>query len=118
MLKNNVYLTSKGLEEIKKELTNLKNIKRPEVTERIQRAREFGDITENSEYDTVIEVQNMVENRIAELEEMLKSAQIIQVQKSDFVIIGSTVVIDMEGEVDEFTIVGSVEANPSKKKIC
>lgn len=117
MLKNNVYLTSKGLEEIKKELTELKDIKKPEVLERIQRAGEFGDITENSEYDTAIDEQNLVENRILELEETLKSAQVIHVQKSDFVIIGSTVVIDMEGEVDEFTIVGSVEANPSKKKI-
>lgn len=118
MFKNNVYLTSKGLEEIKKELTELKNIKKPEVSERIQRAGEFGDITENSEYDTAIDEQNLVENRISELEETLKNAQVItQTPKNDFVVIGSTVVIDMEGEVDEFTIVGSVEANPSKKKI-
>lgn len=118
MFKNKVYLTSIGLEEIKKELTQLKNIKKPEVSERIQRAGEFGDITENSEYDTAIEEQNLVENRILELEETLKSAQVItQTPKNDFVVIGSTVVIDMEGEVDEFTIVGSVEANPSKKKI-
>ncbi len=117
MLKNNVYLTSKGLEEIKEELIELKDVKKAEVTERIQRAREFGDITENSEYDTAIEEQNIIENRISELEDVLKSAQVIQVQKSDFVVIGSTVVIEMDGEVDEFTIVGSVEANPSKKKI-
>lgn len=118
MLKNNVYLTSIGLEEIKKELIELKDIKKPEVSERIQRAGEFGDITENSEYDAAIDEQNLVDNRISELEETLKNAQVItQTSKNDFVVIGSTVVIDMEGEVDEFTIVGSVEANPSKKKI-
>ena len=60
----------------------------------------------------------MVENRISELEAMLKRARVIKsAPKSDFVVIGSTVVIEMDGEVDEFTIVGIVEADPSKKKI-
>ena len=65
-----------------------------------------------------MEEQTLVENRIAELENILKDAKVIQdVPKSDFVVIGSTVVIEMNGEEDEFTIVGRVEADPSKKRI-
>ncbi len=111
------YVTAKGLEESKKELDYLKNIKKVEIAERIQRAREFGDISENSEYDAALEDQALVENRIGELEKALKDVQIIKEIKSDFVVIGSTIKIEMEGETDQFTIVGRVEANPSKKRI-
>ncbi len=113
-----VYLTTKGLVEIKDELELLKKIKRPKVTQRIQIAREFGDLTENSEYDAALEEQTMVENRIIELENILSNAQIISVSvKSDFVVIGSTVIVEMGGEIDEFTIVGKMEADPTKKRI-
>lgn len=112
------YVTAKGLEDSKKELEYLKNVKKGEIAERIQRAREFGDISENSEYDAALEDQALVENRIIELEKALKDVQIIkETAKSDFVLIGSTVTIDMDGEIDQFTIVGRVEADPSKKKI-
>ena len=84
----------------------------------LEYAKSLGDLSENSEYDAALEEHAIVEKRIAELEETLKGAKVIDnVTKSDFVVIGSTVVIEMEGEVDEFTIVGSVEADPSKKKI-
>ena len=116
--RKSVYVTAEGLAEAKEELVDLKKNKRPDIADRIQRAREFGDLAENSEYDAALEEQALVERRIAELEEMLKAAKVItQVPKSDFVVIGSTVVIEMEGEVDEFMIVGSVEADPSKKRI-
>ena len=113
------YVTSKGLQEAQSELDYLRKIKRKEVTERIQRAREFGDLSENSEYDAALEEHNLTESRIAELEELLKNIQIIKDEKiqSDFVVIGSTVAIELDGQVDEFTIVGRMEANPSKKKI-
>lgn len=113
------YVTSKGLQEAQSELDYLKKIKRKEVTERIQRAREFGDLSENSEYDAALEEHNLTESRIAELEELLKNVQIIKDEKvkSDFVIIGSTVAIELDGQVDEFTIVGKMEADPSKKMI-
>lgn len=115
----NTYLTPTGLEKVQAELDFLKNQKRLEVTERIAKAREFGDLDENSEYDAAIEDQTFVENRIVELEKIVRSAQIIKsVPKgSDLVTIGSTVVVDMDGVVDEFTIVGRVEANPAKKRI-
>lgn len=113
------YVTSKGLQEAQSELDYLRKTKRKEVTERIQRAREFGDLSENSEYDAALEESNLVESKITELEDLLKNVQIIKDEKikSDFVIIGSTVAIELDGQVDEFTIVGKMEADPSKKKI-
>lgn len=113
-----VYVTAQGLAEAKLELEDLKKVKRAEIADRIQRAREFGDLSENSEYDAALEEQALIERRIAEVEDTLKGAKLINyVSKTDFVVIGSTVVIEMDGEVDEFTIVGSMEADPSKKKI-
>lgn len=113
-----VYLTSKGLEEAKVELQYLKTTKRAEITERIRRAREFGDVAENAEYDAALDEQTIVENRIVYLEDVLKNAKVItEKPKNDFVVIGSTVRVKMGGETDEFTIVGKVEANPTKKRI-
>lgn len=116
--RRSVYVTAQGLAEVKLELEDLKKVKRAGIADRIQRAREFGDLSENSEYDAALEEQAIIEKRIAELENTLKGAKVISREaKSDFVVIGSTVVIEMDGEIDEFTIVGSVEADPSKKKI-
>lgn len=116
--KSNVYVTSAGLAETKAELEYLKKVKRAQVTERIQTAREFGDLAENSEYDAAMDEASMVENKIAELEDILKSVKVISQSKpSDFVVIGSTVKVVMDGETDQFTIVGRVEADPSKKMI-
>ncbi len=113
-----VYLTAKGLYEIKAELEFLKKTKRSQIAERIHQAREYGDLAENSEYDTAMEEQAMSESRIAELESILKSSKVIEDKHTqDFVVIGSTVKIEMDDGVDEFTIVGRVEADPSKKKI-
>ncbi len=113
-----VYLTQEGLKEAREELDFLTSTKRAQISERIEKAREFGDIAENAEYDSALEEQALVENRIAYLEEVLKDAKVIKNGvKSDFVVIGSTVTVEMEGEIDEFTIVGKVEANPLKKRI-
>lgn len=116
--KKSTYVTSTGLVDIKTELDYLRKTRRLEVAERIQKAREYGDLSENSEYDAALEDQNLMENRVAELEETLKSITVIDEKHDiDFVVIGSTVKIEMDGEIDEFTIVGRVEADPSKKKI-
>ena len=113
-----VYFTPKGLTSAREELQSLKGEKRREIAERIQRAREYGDLAENSEYDAAMEEQTFVEGRIAELESQLKDAKVIaEAPNNDFVVIGSTVLIEMDGEEDEFTIVGRVEADPSKKRI-
>lgn len=114
-----ILLTQKGVGKLNHELEELLTIKRPKVTERIKQAREFGDLMENSEYDAAKDEQSMIEGRIRELEEILKNAQLISApqKKADFVVIGSSVVVEVEGQVDEFTIVGSLEADPLNKKI-
>lgn len=113
-----VYLTPKGLTEAKDELEYLKKTKRHEVSDRIRQARDYGDLAENSEYDAAIEEQTILESRIRELENILKSAKVISDSRTDdFVVIGSTVKIEMDDGIDEFTIVGRVEADPSKKRI-
>ncbi len=118
-MKNKViYLTHEGPENIKAEHEDLIKVKRPAVTQRISRAREFGDLSENSEYDDAKNQQSFIEGRISELEEILKSAKIIQEgSNTDCVVIGSKVKVEIEGEVDEFTVVGSIEADPLKGKI-
>lgn len=118
MIKKSVYLTAKGLSDAKAELEFLKNTRRSQIAEMIHQAREYGDLTENSEYDAALEEQAMVESRISELENILKGAKVISNQHTeDFVVIGSTVKIEMDDGIDEFTIVGRVEADPSKKRI-
>lgn len=112
------YLTAKGLADAKAELKFLKTTKRAQIAERIHQAREYGDLAENSEYDTAMDEQSMVESRIADLEDILKGAKVIAAPATqDFVVIGSTVKIEMDDGIDEFTIVGRVEADPSKKRI-
>lgn len=117
--KKKIFVTSKGLEEARYELLYLKTTRRSEVAQRLQGAREFGDLSENSEYDAALEEQTMLENKISELEGLIKNAQVIKSVPltQDFVVIGSTVTVEMDGEVDEFTIVGRMEADPSKKRI-
>ncbi|MDO8498892.1 MAG: transcription elongation factor GreA [bacterium] len=114
----NVYLTSKGLVAAKEELEFLKNTRRRQIAETINQARQYGDLTENSEYDAALEEQSMAESRISELENILKGAKVIVSPLSNaFVVIGSTVKIEMDDGIDEFKIVGRVEADPSKKRI-
>lgn len=113
-----IYLTPQGLSDAKAELEFLKKTKRTQIAEVIHQAREYGDLTENSEYDAALEEQSLVESRISELENILKNAKVIESHYDrDFVVIGSTVKIEMDDGIDEFTIVGRVEADPSKKRI-
>ena len=114
----NTYITAKGLSDAKVELEFLKKTKRIQIAEKIHQAREYGDLTENSEYDAALEEQALAENRISELENIIKGAKVIVNQHTqDFVVIGSTVKIETDDGIDEFTIVGRVEADPSKKRI-
>lgn len=111
-------LTKQGLEHLKKEYDNLVKVERPKISRRIKRAREFGDLAENSEYDAAKDDQVLIEARITELEKVLHKAEVIEPKKTgDFVVIGSTVIVDVDGEKDEFTIVGTMEADPAKRKI-
>jgi len=121
MKKREVILTEAGLKNLEKELENLKSVRRREVAERIKEAREFGDISENSEYDEAKNEQAFIEGRILMLEKMLRNAKVIKKESigTEMVDLGSTVRIkDLEsGDIFEYTIVGSVEADPVKNKI-
>lgn len=107
------YLSFEKLEELKKELAELKTTKRMEIAERLKRAKEFGDLSENAEYIEAREEQERVESRIYELEDIIKNAVIIKKQKNRGVVdIGSTVEVEKNGERRRFVIVGSKEAKP------
>ena len=116
-----VILTPEGLEKLKDELQELQTTRRREVAERIKEAREFGDISENSEYDDAKNEQMMLEQRIAQLEEKLRSAHVIDAKdvSTDVVGVGSIVHVKDEktGKSQKFTIVGSAEANPAELKL-
>jgi transcription elongation factor GreA len=119
-MQKDVILTPEGLENLKKEIEYLSTTKRREVAERIKEAREFGDISENSEYDDAKNEQAMLESRIASLEDKLRSASVIDASElsADVVRVGSQVhVTDEKGKKLSYTIVGSTEANPSENKL-
>ena len=114
-----IYLTEEGLEEIKKELDELKLVKRPEVINALKDARAQGDLSENAEYDAARNEQAIVESRIKELETMVERAEIITKVDSDVVSIGSKVTLEYvdDDESEEYYIVGSSEADPFTNKI-
>src|SRR3954454_21104545 len=120
-MQKDVILTPEGLEKLKQEIEYLSGEKRREVAERIKEAREFGDISENSEYDDAKNEQMMLEQRIAQLEQRLRSAQVVDPKdiSTDAVQVGSIVSVKDEktGKSQKFTIVGSAEANPSESKL-
>jgi transcription elongation factor GreA len=116
-----VVLTKEGYEKLKRELDYLRGEKRREVAERIRVSREFGDIAENAEYDDAKNEQMMLEHRIAQLEERLLSARVIEKKDiaKDVVSLGSKVKLrDVEArKTVEYRIVGSAEANPDENKL-
>ena len=118
--KNTVYLTEEGLNELKQELDNLINVRRPENIIAIKEARALGDLSENAEYDAARNEQAQIEARIKQLEKMLENASIISEVSNDKVGIGNTVSIkyvDEDDDVEEYKIVGSQEADPFESKI-
>ncbi len=114
MTKN--ILTVEGLEKIKKELDNLKKVKRPEVVKRIEKAREFGDLSENAEYQDAKEEQGFIEGQILQLEQMIKSSEVVNKADAsrDFIGIGSCFKVNFDGMEKEFEIVGANESDPLK----
>ncbi len=115
-----VLLTPDGYHKLKEEIEYLSTEKRREVAERIKHAREFGDIAENSEYDDAKNEQAMLEHRIAQLEERLRGARVIEeAATADVVAIGTRVRLkDIDAnETIEYQIVGSAEANPAEHKL-
>ena len=114
-------MTAAGKQKLEDELDFLKTIKRKEVVERIKIARDFGDLSENAEYDSAKEDQAFVEGRISTLESMVRNAVIINENESnkDMVRLGTTVtfVEVPNGDEESYTIVGSAEADPLEGRI-
>ena len=117
--KNAVYLTQQGLDDLKKEVDDLINVRRPENIQAIKEARALGDLSENAEYDAARNEQAEIEGRIKQLEKMLENVSIITDVGTDTVSIGNTVSIKYvdDEEEDEYKIVGSQEADPFESKI-
>ncbi|HAE61598.1 MAG TPA: transcription elongation factor GreA [Eubacteriaceae bacterium] len=121
MAQKELILTYEGLKKLENELEKLKTVRRREVAERIKTAREFGDLSENAEYDEAKNEQAFIEGRIAELEHKLKNAKVIDEDDigTDIVSVGSTVKVkdDELNEIFTYHIVGSAEADPMEDKI-
>jgi len=113
-----LYISQQGLENLKLELEELKQ-QRVDVTEKIKDAREFGDLSENAEYQEAKTKQSFIEGRIEEIEATLKMAKVIDAKNnaSGEVGVGSTVVVDGTGREVTYQIVGSNEASPEEGKI-
>lgn len=121
MTEKEIILTPEGLSNLEQELEILKSVKRREVAERIKQAIDFGDISENSEYEDAKNEQAFIEGRIITLEKMLRNVRVIDNTGNDnnVVHLGAKITLqDLEnGEKLEYTLVGSAEADPMKNKI-
>ena len=115
-MKKIYQITEAGKQELENELAALKS-RRGEVAEKIANARDFGDLSENAEYDAAREEQGLLETRIAEIEEILVSAEIIKSNGLDAVGLGSRVELKTGRKTVTYTIVGPVEANPLEGKV-
>ncbi|TFB24887.1 transcription elongation factor GreA [Filobacillus milosensis] len=115
------YMTEEGKAKLEQELDELKTVRRPEVVERIKVARSFGDLSENSEYDAAKDEQAFVEARVAQVENMIRNAVIIENddENSDVVQLGKSVkFIELpDGDEEEYQIVGSAESDPFEGRI-
>ncbi|OGC62375.1 transcription elongation factor GreA [candidate division WWE3 bacterium RIFCSPLOWO2_01_FULL_53_14] len=117
MVEEKVYLTREGLKNLQEEYDQLVNVRRKEVAEKLQKARDLGDITENAAYDTARDEQAFVEGRVAELDDLLKRVEMVGEEKASAVQVGSKVKVHLDGNEQEFQIVGAPEANPVDGKI-
>lgn len=115
-----ILLTQAGYEDLEKQLEYLKTEKRPEIAEKIKVARGFGDLSENSEYDEAKNEQGLVEQEINEIEYTLKNAKIVnkeEIHKSGINVGAHVIVVDEDGDEEEYDIVGATEFDPFNGKI-
>jgi len=112
-------LTLEGYKKIQEELKELKEVKRKQIAERIQEAKEHGDLSENAEYHEAREEQSFIEGQIIELENILKNSVIMEetATQEQIVKIGSKIILDCNGTIINYTIVGSTEADPKNNLI-
>jgi len=113
------YLTKEKFSELEKELQDLKTVKRKEVATNLEYARSLGDLSENAEYQEARELQAGIEDRIATIENTLKTAEIVRESHGEHVTMGSLVTVEKQGSKDKqkFKIVGSDEVNTMEGKI-
>ena len=115
-----IPVTREGLERLTAELDELINVRRPAITEALAEARSHGDLRENSAYDAARHDQVMNEKRIADLEALVRNAEVVDDAgrpDDDVVRLGSTVVVDFDGEEERYTLVGAIEAKPAVGRI-
>lgn len=108
------YLSQHGLEKLQQELQELKMVTRREIANKIENAKNLGDLSENAEYHDAKEQLAFTEGRIQEIEQILKNYSIIEEGASTIVRVGSTVEVEMNGKMKTFKIVGSNEADPTQ----
>lgn len=118
-MNNQVILTQDGFEKLKKELHELKNIKRPKILERLKKARGMGDLSENSDYHSAKEELSFLDQRIEEIQRLLDKAKVVMNNSNNnqTVGVGSRVIVENDGDKEEFYIVGEMEGDPVNKKI-
>lgn len=113
-----IQLTKEGFEKLQRELRELRDKKRPAAVERLQKARAMGDLSENSEYTAAKEDLALVEGRTQELEAILKDVEVTENHtQHDGIEIGDTIVVEHNGQQEEYSIVGEFEADPMNKKL-
>lgn len=115
---NPIIITKEGLDELKKEHEELVKVKRQEAVDRVAKAREMGDLSENAEYSAARDELNFIDGRISELEDILKDVKSVpNTSRKNKIEVGSHVVVHLNGKKDTFHLVGEWEANPLEKKI-
>ncbi len=115
--KKTIEMTKEGMSKLQSELDELINVRRADVTEKIKNARSLGDLSENSLYDQARAEQSFVEGRIQELEAILEQAKVVEAGSKGEVGLGSTVVVHIDGDEEQFMIVGEPEADPADAKL-
>lgn len=118
MEERRIPVTKDGFERLKEELRNLKEVRRPQIVAAVAEARSHGDLRENAAYDAARQDQAMNEKRIADLENLVRNAEIVDdgdgTRPTHEVGIGNTVVVDFDGDEERYTIVGAIEAKPAE----
>lgn len=113
-----VHITEQGYQDLQEELAAIQGKKRPQAVERVQRAREFGDLSENTEYHAAREDLNFIDGRVEELQDILRRARVMAKSRSrETVGLGCKVTVLTDGKNQVFTVVGDWEADPAEKKI-
>jgi transcription elongation factor GreA len=116
-MKNEIKLTKEGLEALKSELIELRDVKRPNLVDRLANARSQGDLSENSDYQSAKEELEFLDGRIEELEQVIKTAIVVPTTKAGGIDVGTKVTVKANGSKVVFNIVGEWEADPMNKKI-